>query len=422
MNLLAQDNIQIIPVDSGWAANSVNAVVFRKNSIASFKKWQYIAYYNNRKNLVIGKRKIGAEKFQIVTTSFKGNTSDAHNAISIMVDGDGYLHLSWDHHNNALNYARSLYPGSLQFTAKIKMTGLHEDNVSYPEFYCMPSGNLLFLYRDGGSGKGNLVMNAYNKTNKQWNQLHSNVIDGEGKRNAYWQACTDKTGSVHLSWVWRETPNVASNHDMCYARSNDGGLTWLKSTGEKYNLPITAATAEYACIIPQNSELINQTSMVADENGTPFIATYWRSENDSIPQYRVVYKENAQWKNSSLGFRTTPFSLSGQGTKKIPVSRPQIITWQIKNKQHAALIFRDTERGEKISAATTTDISSNDWTVKDLTTTSVGSWEPSYDTELWKRRKILHLYMQKVEQVDGEGMANVPPSMVNLLQWKIRTK
>jgi hypothetical protein len=417
IKLQAQENVQIIPVDSGWAANSVNAVVFRKNSIASDKNWQYIAFYNANKHLVLGKRKTGAAKFEIVTTSLKGNASDAHNAISIMVDGDGYLHVSWDHHNNALNYAKSIYPGSLQLTEKMPMTGLHEDKVSYPEFYYMPSGDLLFFYRDGGSGQGNLVLNVYSKKNKQWRQLHSNLVDGEGKRNAYWQACTDSRGSIHLSWVWRESPDVASNHDLCYARSDDGGLTWLKSTGEKYNLPLSATTAEYACFIPPNSELINQTSMVADANGNPFIATYWRSENDSIPQYRVVFKQNGQWQNNSLGFRKTGFSLSGQGTKKIPVSRPQIITWQAGNKQHAALIFRDTERGQKISAAITNDLASNNWTIKDLTRTSVGSWEPSFDTELWKRKKTLHLFMQKVEQVDGEGIAIIPPAMVNVLQW-----
>jgi hypothetical protein len=420
LHLQAQENkqVRIMPVDSGWAANSVNAVVFRKNSLACYKQWQYIAFYNVNKNVVLGKRKIGSAKFEIVITAFKGNTSDAHNAISIMTDGEGYLHLSWDHHNNALNYAKSIAPGSLQLTEKMAMTGLHEDKVSYPEFYCMPSGDLLFLYRDGGSGKGNLVMNVYNKKIKQWRQLHSNVIDGEGRRNAYWQACTDKRGSIHLSWVWRESPDVASNHDLCYARSDDGGISWVKSTGEKYTLPITAASAEYACMIPQNSELINQTSMVADANGNPFIATYWRSKSSDIPQYKIVYKEKGEWKNNDLGFRKTAFSLSGQGTKKIPISRPQVITWQVENKQHAALIFRDTERGEKISAAITTDLTSNNWKIIDLTATSVGSWEPSYDTELWKRKKIVHLFMQKVEQVDGEGMANVPPSMVNVLQWK----
>jgi hypothetical protein len=66
------------------------------------------------------------------------------------------------------------------------------------------------------------------------------------------------------TWVWRETWDVATNHDICYAKSVDGGKTWQKSGGEKYELPITAASAEYACRVPQKSELINQTSMCVD--------------------------------------------------------------------------------------------------------------------------------------------------------------
>ena len=183
---------------------------------------------------------------------------------------------------------------------------------------------------------------------QQQEQMGGFIIQhGEGKRNAYWQACVDAKGTIHLSWVWRESPDVASNHDMCYAKSVDGGLTWEKSSGEKYNLPINAATAEYACRISQKSELINQTSMSADENGNPYIATYWRDQKDSVPQYHIIYKKNGVWKVNNLNFRKTVFSLSGMGTKRIPVSRPQVIVWQNK----IALIFRDEERGNKVSIA-----------------------------------------------------------------------
>lgn len=127
------------------------------------------------------------------------------------------------------------------------------------------------------SGEGNLVMNRYDLKTRRWSRLHSVLIDGQGKRNAYWQLCVGNDGTIHLSWVWRESWLVETNHDLCYARSRDGGLTWEKSDGEPYALPITADNAEYACRIPQNSELINQTGMTADGDGHPYIATYWRA-------------------------------------------------------------------------------------------------------------------------------------------------
>lgn len=412
-------NVSLSAVDAAWASNSVNTVVFRKNSLVTHAGWQYIAYYNANSFVVLGKRKTGTAKWLLKTTQYKGNTADAHNCIAIMIDGDGYLHLSWDHHNNQLRYCKSVAPGSLQMTDKLSMTGSLEEKVTYPEFYSLANGNLLFLYRNGASGQGNLVMNFYDIKTRQWKQLQSNLIDGEGKRNAYWQVCTDKLGTIHISWVWRESPDVASNHDMCYARSTDGGITWQKSTGENYSLPITAATAEYAFAIPQNSELINQTSMYADETGTPYIATYWRNENDSVPKYHIVYKDKAAWKVNSLNFRKTAFSLSGVGTKRIPISRPQIIVFTKGNTKAAALIFRDEERGSKVSAAVTTDILNGSWTIKDLTSFSVGSWEPSYDTELWKQKNKLHLFVQKTDQADGEGKSTLPPQLVQVLEYNL---
>jgi len=408
----------LVDVDFGWAHNSVNTVVFRKNSLVTWKDTQFIAFYNEQQFVVIGKRKTGTANWLLQQTVYKGNTADAHNMISIMIDGTGYLHLSWDHHNNALNYCRSKQPGSLELTDKISMTGLNEKKVSYPEFYKLPGGNLLFFYRDGGSGKGNLVINQYSIKTKEWKQLHSNLIDGEGKRNAYWQACVDAKGTIHVSWVWRESPDVASNHDMCYARSADGGKTWMNSVGKKYQLPITAATAEYALQIPQQSELINQTSMFADASGNPYIASYWREKGDSIPQYHLIYKKGKQWQAQNLGFRKTAFSLSGGGTKRIPISRPQIIAWPTGKTISVAIIFRDEERGGKISVAVSSDINRNKWVIKDLLKTPVGSWEPSYDTELWKQKRILHLFVQKTDQADGEGKSDMKPQMVQVLEWK----
>ncbi|RYZ15624.1 MAG: neuraminidase, partial [Sphingobacteriales bacterium] len=284
--------IKVFPVGEGWAGNSINTVIFRKNALCTFKNIQYIAYYNNKGFVVLGKRKYTADRWLLQTTSFKGNIYDAHNAISIAVDGEGYLHLAWDHHNNALHYTKSKAPGSLDMEAQTSMTGKLEKKVTYPEFHRLPGGDLVFLYRDGQSGQGNLVMNRYSVKEKSWKQLHQNLLDGQGRRNAYWQACVDKKGAIHISWVWRESPDVASNHDLCYAVSPDGGLTWKNSMGKSYALPINAATAEYICRIPQGSELINQTSMYANDEGTPFIASYWKDAQDTVPQYHIVYRDN----------------------------------------------------------------------------------------------------------------------------------
>jgi hypothetical protein len=405
---------------NGWSNNSVNTIIFRKNAVISNNKYQFIAYYDVEGFVTLGRRTLKSNKWILQRTVYKTDASDAHKSISIILDGKGYLHISWGHHDGSLNYAKSLSPNSLILGPKQIMTGENENKVTYPEFYCLPKGNLIFQYRDGSSGNGNLVIKKYDLKKEKWETVQKNLIDGEGKRNAYCQTFVDEKGKIHISWVWRESPNVASNHDMCYARSDDGGKSWLKSTGELYKLPITAFNAEYVTYIPRNSELINQTSIYADKKGIPYIASYWRKKDVKIPQYHILYLQDGRWKDLELAFRKSAFSLSGGGTKSIPISRPQLVQWKRKGKTNLALIFRDTERKNAVSLAATDDLSANQWQVFDIYAENVGEWELSYDHLLWQRSNILDLYLQKVKQIDGEGKAYYHPTPVGVLRWKTK--
>lgn len=401
-------------VGQGWANNSVNTVIFRQNAITTFKDQQFTAYYDEASNLVLAKRFVEDDTWEVMKTSYKGNTKDAHNAISIAVDGAGFLHVSWDHHDTSLRYAVSTTPLGLELGEEQKMTGKEEEKVSYPQFYNLRNGNLLFLYRSGQSGRGVLIANIYNLMDKKWSQIHKNLIDGEDQRNAYWQAFVDEKGDIHLSWVWRETWDVSTNHDIAYAVSRDNGITWEKTTGEKYKLPITATSAEYAWKVPENSSLINQTSITADAQGNPYIANYWNEKG--ITQYHIVYYSEGIWKKENTGLRNSFFQLGGGGTKRLPVSRPEILVNAEKNSLLTYLLFRDEERGNKISLAYKDLASTDQWKIKDLTSHSVGEWEPNFDKDLFREKKKLHIFVQKVTQVDGEGLASEPATPVQILE------
>ncbi len=128
---------RMIPIAEGWAKTSINAVIFRKNSVTSFGKNQYVAFYDENSKVVVAKRKLGAKNWEIKQTNFIGNTKDAHNSISLAVDGKGFLHLAWNHHNSPLQYARSLKAETLEFLANLPMISEKENKVTYPEFYTL---------------------------------------------------------------------------------------------------------------------------------------------------------------------------------------------------------------------------------------------------------------------------------------------
>lgn len=406
---------QFSQLGKGWAQNSVNAVIFRKNSLVYHAGEQYTAYYDSTGTIILAKRKFGDSNWILRRTQYSGNTNDAHCSISIMIDGKGYLHMAWGQHDNQLNYCRSISPGELTLGEKLNMTEDKEDKVSYPEFYRFPNGDLLFMYRYGQSGSGNLILNKYSIEEKNWSRLQTNLIDGEEQRNAYWQACIDHNGVIHISWVWRESWDVATNHDICYAQSADGGKTWQKSSNEKYRIPITQSTAEVACFVPMNSELINQTSMYADLKSRPYIVSYWRSGSVESPQYQLVYLLNGNWKRKQISNRKTNFSLTGGGTKKIPISRPQLVVDDRAGRLKVYMIYRDTDRDNRISMNFCRDISDSKWYTCDLNDFSVNSWEPTYDSELWKKENILSIFVQNVGQGEAETLENISPQPVYIL-------
>lgn len=134
----AKSQPQLIPIGLAWSGNSVNANILRHNSLVSHEDKQYVAYYDEDGYVVLAKRNLGSANWEIRRTPYQGNIKDAHNSINIMVDGDGYLHMSWDHHGDPLRYSRSQAPGSLELTPKMPMTGQKESRVTYPEFYRLP--------------------------------------------------------------------------------------------------------------------------------------------------------------------------------------------------------------------------------------------------------------------------------------------
>ncbi|MGE0759751.1 MAG: BNR-4 repeat-containing protein, partial [Pirellulaceae bacterium] len=107
---------RLYPIGLGWAKTKVNCVIFRHNAVCSWNDWQFAAYYDPDRNLVLAKRRLDSSTWETRVTTYRGHVQDAHNSISIALDGDGFLHLSWDHHGNKLNYCRSRAPGSLDLT------------------------------------------------------------------------------------------------------------------------------------------------------------------------------------------------------------------------------------------------------------------------------------------------------------------
>ena len=168
-----------MPIGLGWAQSSINTVVFRHGPLATYHNAQYAAFYDGDGNVVLAKRTLGSTTWETKVTQYHGNGRDAHNTISIGIDGSGILHMAWDHHNNDLNYVQTKEAGSLELTDRLKTDGEREKNVTYPEFYSLANGDLLFTYRVGSSGNGDVILKRYITGEKRWTMVQPNLITGK---------------------------------------------------------------------------------------------------------------------------------------------------------------------------------------------------------------------------------------------------
>ena len=295
-----------IPANSevSWSGQS-----FIQDNIVTYNGCQYIVMVNEAKKPYIWKRVLATS----VWTSFDLSTiagnplvsptaGDLHNVYVLAIDADGYIHLSGNMHNNALRYIQSTNPEDITAWSAELMVGSEESSVSYPQFFKLPNNKLLFLYREGGSGNGNTYLNIYNTVTKAWSR-QAFIFDGVTTGvNAYTNhAGVDwETGSIQLMYVWRGTGNASTNNDICYAKSEDEGVTWQKSNGDAYTLPITQSTGEIVHdTASSGSGVVNQCGFEVDSDGIPHGA-FWLYDANGYTQMHHFYYKDGAWLNEQV--------------------------------------------------------------------------------------------------------------------------
>ena len=167
---------------------------------------------------------------------------DGHNALSIAIDGDGYLHVWGNHHDNNLRYCRSTNPNDIAAWVMPGMIGTQETQVTYTEAVRLANGNLLMTYRSGQSGNGDQYLNLYTTSTKVWSRV-SQIFKGttpvSPDESAYpAQIIVGSDGTLHLFYKWRSDDTLASSHDLSYIKSLDNGATWKTADGTTQTLPI----------------------------------------------------------------------------------------------------------------------------------------------------------------------------------------
>lgn len=257
---------------------------------------QFVAYYDSDRRMMVAGRKLGEPQWVYRELPSKV-VWDSHNYITMAVDAHGHLHLAGNMHNVPLIYFRTSKPHDITTFERVPaLIGRDEQRATYPVFFTGAGGELIFQYRDGSSGNGRYIYNAYDAGSNQWRRLLDQpLIDGEGRRGAYPDNLVrDKQGVFHLCWVWRDTGDCSTNHDICYARSGDL-VHWETSDGSAIVLPMTLSNAEYVVKIPVRGGLINGNARMGFDAADRPIISYHKFDEAGLTQAYVARKEDDHW-------------------------------------------------------------------------------------------------------------------------------
>ncbi len=285
--------VDVAPV---WSGHSVGFCLLTHG------QKQFVAYYDENRQMTVAQRDLDSTAWQYIKLDTKV-AWDSHNYITMVVDSEGYLHVTGNMHVVPLIYFRSAKPLDAATLVRIPhMTGQRESKVTYPRFISGPDKELIFYYRDGSSGNGDNLFNIYDAKKQQWRQLlNQPLMDGQDDQrqtmNAYMsQPLLGPDGYFHVTWVWRNSPAAETCHDLSYIRSRDL-IHWENARGDSLTLPIRYADNSKVVIdpIPVLGGIINGSPKIGFSQDGSLAVVYHKFDDKGNTQLYAARPINGQW-------------------------------------------------------------------------------------------------------------------------------
>ena len=279
-------------VDETWAGHAVG------QSLLTHGEDQYVAYYDADRVMTVAHRRLGSDVWRRVHLDSRLEW-DSHNYVVMAVDAGGHLHVSGNMHVDPLVYFREAVAGVVSTLERVPtlIDPAVEARVTYPAFLTAPDGAMVFTFRDGSSGDGVNYFYRYDHETGVWHpMLAGPLFDGEGRRNAYAEEPKlGPDGFFHVSWVWRDTPDAATNSRLSYMRSRDL-ISWETLDGTAIDLPVTYGLDGVVIDdVPAGGGLLNGLHKVGfDAEGRPTVS-YHRYDESGGSQLYVALGIDGDW-------------------------------------------------------------------------------------------------------------------------------
>ncbi|VGO12523.1 hypothetical protein PDESU_01076 [Pontiella desulfatans] len=390
----------------------VNGRTHQQTPIVTHKGYQYTTYFNSRRHLCVARRQLPAGGWSVI--EFEDHvfeSSDSHNTAVIGIcEGDGTIHLAFDHHANPLKYRVSelgaaSHPTDVEWSAALfgpvadRLGSLGRiDKFTYPRFFNAPNGNLMLSFRYFTSGNGDSRIHEYSAETHDWTPGMGRFIardmgtyEREGEtseyRCAYMNNLTYGGERLHASWVWRDRFKKTAHenqHDVCYAYSDDDGRTWKNSKGSTIGETGTGKVIHLdspgLVVVPveMGYGLSNQNGHYAYPDGSLHMMVLHAVEKGERPTYQHHWRDRkGRWTTQVL-----PFS---GGRAKI-----------LGDRDGSLFLFFEQRNEFRIAKGTPNATATKwDWNVIHAEKGIVMGSEAVVDFTRWEKERVISAYMQE---------------------------
>ncbi|KAI0393734.1 hypothetical protein F5Y17DRAFT_476616 [Xylariaceae sp. FL0594] len=306
---------------------AINGYAFQQDAIRTFNGWQYACFYTSSSHspcekmggeplfVHLSRRKLPDGPWQTIRfEDYPQTVDDGHNTVQLGIcPGDGTIHLSYDHHCDALRYRISVpgvatVPGTVDWSPDLftptlfsQLPGLDPGEavkellgyVTYPRFLTRGDGDLVFTFRtdiNTDSESGSREEEEEEGKQRKRKRTYGYKFLGTHLRGAWnnpyihgLDVCPRDGRTLHATWVYREFvhypgwddpldtkhkaqagPNsAANNRDICHAWSADGGVRWCAAADrsrrdgkEKEDVMMIADLAKGESILPTSPGIV----------------------------------------------------------------------------------------------------------------------------------------------------------------------
>lgn len=279
-------------------------------SVDTYEDVQATLFYRAEdKKLTVAQRTLGSADWTLEVLD-EVPPWDGHNDAKLAFDGEGYLHVTGNHHGDPLNYWKTTEPKDVTTLERLdEWTGENEGGVTYPSFFQGPGDTLMVKYRQGGAGDAVWYFKQYDPETGKWTRaLDEPIVKGKRESGSNWGAYLQGPhrgidGKYHVSWIWR-TSWAFTGRDVQYMRSDDF-TNWENVQGQPVQLPITPDKTDKVLVDPVKP--VNGLSNITHDFGPrsfdfqdrPIIA-YLKTDDDNYSQLHVARFEDGEWKIRQL--------------------------------------------------------------------------------------------------------------------------